>query len=77
MSKKEHEDTGEVSLRIRHCPIYQGRAGGDPAHTCVLAVVLFEGTDEVRLVSKKLLPQDFESGALGSPNAVRDRTMGR
>lgn len=72
-----HEDTGELSLRIRRHLIYQGRAGGDPAHTCVLAVVLFEGTDEVRLVSKKLLPQDFESGTLGSPNAVRGRTTER
>lgn len=58
-------------------PIYQGRAGGDPAHTCVLAVALFEGTGEVRLVRKKLLPQDFESRTLGSPNAARDRTRER
>lgn len=41
-----------------------------PAHTCVRAVKLFEGTDEIRLVGKKLLPQDFESRALSPPNAV-------
>lgn len=29
-------------------------------HTFVRAVVLFEGTEEVRFVRKQLLPQDFE-----------------
>ena len=38
-------------------------------HTCVLAIELFEGTDEIRLVGKKLLPQDFEGRTLSSPNA--------
>ncbi len=42
-------------------------------HTCVLAVELFEGTDEVRFVRKQLLPQDFEGRALCSPNTA-DKT---
>lgn len=37
-------------------------------HTCVVAVELFEGTDEVGLVREKLLPQDFQGRALGSAN---------
>lgn len=45
----------------------------DPTHTCVLTVELFEGTDEVRLVSKELLSQDFESWALSSSNAVNSK----
>lgn len=41
-------------------------------HTFVLAVKLSEGTEEVRLVRKQLLPQDSESWALGSPNTADD-----
>lgn len=43
-------------------------------HTCVLAVERFEGTDDVRFVSEKLLPQDFEGWALSSPNTVDEIT---
>lgn len=37
-------------------------------HTCVAAVELSEGTDEVGLVREKLLPQDFQGRALSSAN---------
>lgn len=41
----------------------------EPWRTCAVSVELLEGTDEVGLVSEKLLSQDFKGRALRSPHA--------
>lgn len=45
---------------------------GNTTHTrtCVVTVVLSEGTHEIRFVGKKLFSKDFEGGAFSSSDTV-------